>query len=264
MTLELLAKEMNTELGNESVQRALLATTFKGLKIETMKQAIMEGMMRGFKFKNFLEKDVYAVPFGTSGYSLVTSIDYARKLGMKGNVVGVSEPKYEMADGKIISCTVTVKKKVGSHIGDFTATVFFDEYTTGRNLWATKPRTMIAKVAEMHALRKACPEELAKAYTEEEITKESVTGIEAPVLDVSEYKAKLESAGTIEEMKKIWSAFPGEVKTALESLKNELKRKLSKPAEPQDIRNLEAKDINFNEPPFPNETKPEEAKATAK
>jgi hypothetical protein len=29
--------------------------------------------------------------------------------------------------------------------------------------------TMIAKVAEMHALRKACPEELAKSYIEEEM-----------------------------------------------------------------------------------------------
>ena len=34
-------------------------------------------------------------------------------------------------------------------------TVYESEYTTGRNLWQTKPRTMIGKVAESQALRKA-------------------------------------------------------------------------------------------------------------
>ena len=126
--------------------------------------------MRGFEFKDFLDKNIYAVPFGGS-YSLITSIDYARKVGMRSGVVGKSAPVYQEQDGKIISCSVTIKKEIKGLIGDFTSLVFFDEYNTGRNQWASKPRTMIAKVAEMHALRMACPEELSQAYSEEEYGK---------------------------------------------------------------------------------------------
>ena len=58
-------------------------------------------------------------------------------------------------------------------MGDYTATVYFDEYTKGRDLWKSKPRTMIAKVAEMHALRMAFPEQMEKHYVEEEFDAES-------------------------------------------------------------------------------------------
>lgn len=172
-SVELINIEINRELSNEVVGKALLATTFKGLTATSMKQAIMEGMIRGYTFKDFLEKNVYAVPYGQS-YSLVTSIDLARKRGMRSGIVGKSAPSYVMDETgkKIVSCSVTVKRKIGEYVGDFTAEVFFDEYTTGRNLWLTKPRTMIAKVAEMHALRMACPEELSQEYIEEEFQQE--------------------------------------------------------------------------------------------
>lgn len=159
--------ELNTQLSNQAVSAALLATTFKGLTPQTMRQAAFEAMMRGFTFNSFLQKDVYALPYG-GGYSLVTSIDYARKKGARGGVCGKSAPEFTMDGKKIVSCTVTVKKKIGLYVGDYTATVFFDEYNTGKGNWLTKPRTMIAKVAEMHALRMACPEELSEAYVEEE------------------------------------------------------------------------------------------------
>jgi hypothetical protein len=177
-------REIKTQLADESVQRALLATTFKGLKLESMKQALLEGMIRGFSFEDFLKKNIYAIPFAGS-YSLITSVDHARKIGMKSGVVGKDAPTYTMKEGTnpdgkfaIESCTVTVKRMVNGYVGDYTATVFFDEYyKAGKNgypsLWDSKPRTMIAKVAEMHALRMACPEELAQSYIEEELEKEA-------------------------------------------------------------------------------------------
>lgn len=173
--IELINKEVNRELANAEVGRALLATTFKGLTPVTMKQAIMEGMIRGFTFKDFLAKDVYAIPYGEK-YNLVNSIDYNRKRGMRAGVVGKSAPEYEMSDDgeTIIACSVTIKRMVNGYVGEYTAKVFFAEYTTGRNLWLTKPRTMIAKVAEMHALRMACPEELSQSYIEEEFREEGV------------------------------------------------------------------------------------------
>ena len=220
-TLEIINKEINTEIAKADVQKALLETTFKGLTLNSMKQALMEGMMRGFTFQDFLSKNIYAIPYG-SGYSLITSVDYARKLGMRSGVVGVSAPTFETEDGKIVSCTITVKRKIDEYVGEYTATVFFSEYSTGRNLWTTKPRTMIAKVAEMHALRKACPEELSKTYAEEEMQSEIK---EVPSIDVDSFKSKLEATKTLEELKTVWSSIPIQAKQSLEILKEELKKK---------------------------------------
>lgn len=170
-TVDQINTVINRELTKETAG-ALLATTFKGLDVTNMKKALMEGMLRGYTFQDFLKKRVYAVPF-SDGYTLVTSIEDARVIGMESGIVGVDAPVYTETDGKIETCTVTVKRKVSEYIGSYTATVYFSEYYKpgkGRlNLWDTKPRTMIAKVAEMHALRKACPEKLAQQYIEDEL-----------------------------------------------------------------------------------------------
>jgi hypothetical protein len=229
-TLEIINKEINQEL-TPTTANALLATTFKGLTGPVMKQAIMEGMMRGFTFKDFLEKNVYAIPF-SSGYSLITSIDYARKIGMRSGVVGTSKPEFENDEkGHPVACTITVKRKVGEYVGEYSATAYFDEYYKAGykgkpSLWDTKPRTMLAKVAEMHALRKACPEELAKAYVEEEMQGETVMK-EAKVVEVNtdDYKQKLESAKDLKELQKIWSSIPVQAKEQLKEVKEEMKKK---------------------------------------
>lgn len=218
-------EEINTQLASKEVMNALIATTFKGLEVNLIKRAIMEGMMRGFQFKDFLEKNVYAIPF-RDGYSLVTSLDYARKVGMRSGVIGKSAPGYAEKDGKVIACSITIKRKVGEEIGEYTATVFFDEYNTGYNLWKTKPRTMLAKVAEMHALRMACPEELAQSYSEEEVHLETEKiGIDP--IDIETQKSKLTTAKSLEELKTIWASMPGKFKLELQSAKEELKAKLS-------------------------------------
>jgi len=154
--VENISLQIKKELSNEAVSRALLSTTFKGLEVTSMKQALMEGMIRGYTFQDFLKKDIYAIPFG-KGYSLVTSIDNSRKLAMRtGLYCGKTKPEYELdEEGKIVSCSITVKKNTGGMVGEFTSEVYFSEYTKGRDLWVSKPRTMIAKVAEMHALRMA-------------------------------------------------------------------------------------------------------------
>lgn len=172
-----LNNEIKKHLEDPAVVRALLATTFKEFDEKLMRQAMLEGMFRGFSFKNFLQKDLYAVKYkdrvkGTDTYSLITSIDFARKIGMRSGVIGKSAPSFEMDGKKIESCSVTIKRRVGKDIGEFTSTVYFQEYNTDKNQWASKPRTMIAKVAEMHALRMACPEEMSQLYTMEEFDKE--------------------------------------------------------------------------------------------
>lgn len=233
--------EVTTQLANKEVMNALIGTTFKGLGEIQVKQAITEGMMRGFTFKDFLEKNVYAIPFnGGSQYSLITSIDYARKIGQKSGVVGKTAPTFTYDENKKVeSCTITVKKNIDGVIGEFTETVYFDEYyKKGYNgketLWDTKPRTMIAKVAEMHALRMACPEALSQAYVEEEFEKnEAVQGeVVVPKLTDEEiiiYTEKLESARTFEELGTFWADLPPQAKVVLQTKKDELKANLTIP-----------------------------------
>ncbi len=231
--LQIIKAEVDLQLTDKENSAILLQTTFNGLTADTARRAMIEGMIRGFDLRDFLEKNVYAIPF-KSGYSLVTSIDYARKIGMRSGIVGKSAPTYEESkEGKIISCTVTVKRKVNDYVGDYTATVYFAEYTTGRNLWVSKPRTMLAKVAEMHALRMACPEEMAQMYSEEELEKG-----EERVLDFDLYQQKIESAKDLQELQRVWSALPAEAKTELTDQKDEAKKKFidttaqSVPSEP--------------------------------
>lgn len=224
-------KEVDLELANPEVLKTLVATTFKGVTQALVPQAIVEGRIRGFTFKDFLEKNIYAVPYGQT-YSLVTSIDYARKVGARSGVVGKSAPEYREVEGKIKTCKITVQKRFkDGHIGDFTAEVYFDEYTTGKNLWQTKPHTMIAKVAEMHALRMACPEELAQAYAEEEIEKVEKAEPKLVITDeqMTEYNANLRCATTLEELQKTWAALPAEAKNKLYATKEELKKKITTP-----------------------------------
>lgn len=224
MNLVEIKNEINEQLGDKETFNTLVATTFKGLQPSNVKRAILEGVIRGFTFKDFLEKNIYAIPFKDS-YSLVTSIDYARKVGMRSGVVGTTPPVYHNDGDTIVSCTITVKRKIGEYIGDYSATVYFKEYNTGKNLWASKPHTMIAKVAEMHALRKACPEELSQAYVEEEM--QSIEKPNLPIVNMSSFREKLESAKNMEELGVVWSAIPVEAKAELEALKNELKVKFN-------------------------------------
>jgi len=204
--ITIIQKKINSQLADPVVFKALIDTTFKGLEIGLVKRAIMEGVMRGFTFQDFLEKNIYAIPFKTT-YSLVTSIDYARKIGMRSGVCGKSEPIYEDDNGSQ-SCKITIKRKIGDTIGDYTAKVYLNEYTSGFNLWKTKPRTMIAKVAEMHALRMACPEELAQAYSEEEMEKE-IAMVEAEDKIGVELRKQISGAKDMEELSILYKANEG-------------------------------------------------------
>ncbi len=67
--------------------------------------------------------------------------------------------------GTLWGATATVTRKGKK----FTVTVPFSEYTTGYNLWKSKPSTMIKKVAESQALSAAFPEILSGVYDETEM-----------------------------------------------------------------------------------------------
>lgn len=106
---------------------------------------------------------------GEEKVSYVTSIDGYRIIAHRtGMFDGIDEPIYTYdKNGALESCTVKLYRKDSEHA--FSATVDFKEYNAGRNLWLTMPKTMLAKVAEAHALRKAFPQDLSGVYTQDEM-----------------------------------------------------------------------------------------------
>lgn len=220
--VEKINEEVSIQLANQATIKSLIETTFKGFTPELMKKAIVEAMIRGFDFKSILEKDVYPIPYG-GGYSLIPSISYVRKVAMRSGLSGKGAPVFTFkADGKPETCTITVKRHVNGQQGEYTATVYFDEYNTNKNQWLTKPKTMLAKVAEMHAIRSGFPEETSQFYTEEELAKP----IEAiPSIDISVYEDRLKGVKSIDELKEAWASLPIEAKKELEVLKEEMKQK---------------------------------------
>lgn len=232
LSIQKIRTEVELELSNPENLKTLVATTFKGLKPELVPQAMIEGYIRGFDFKDFLNKNIYAIPF-KDAYSLVTSIDYSRKIGQQSGIIGKDAPVFEIGEnGAVVACTVTVHKKHSDgEKGDYTATVYFAEYKSDKPIWVSKPRTMLAKVAEMHALRMACPAELAQSYVEEEFDKgessEERSSNGFTIDDLNRYKEKIEAAESTVELTKIWSAFPGEMKTNLTVDKDKKKKELA-------------------------------------
>ncbi len=93
--------------------------------------------------------------------------------------------------------TTTVKRKDVSE--PFSITVWEEEYSTGRDLWVTKRRTMIQKVAESQCLRRAfcisgiyAPEEMSQWEEETKVKIDNkTTRSEAEKIPVSKVEAKV-------------------------------------------------------------------------
>lgn len=112
--------------------------------------------------------------------SYVTSIDSYRIIAHRTEqFAGTDEPMYtydpSAQNKKPTHCSIVVYRLVQGIRCGFAAKVKFSEYDTNQNNWAKMPETMIAKVAEAHALRKAFPQDLAGVYTQEEMDQAGTT-----------------------------------------------------------------------------------------
>lgn len=121
-----------------------------------------------------LMKQLYFIKYGQgdrANVSYVTSIDGYRIIANRTGVfAGVDLPQYEYdKTGRVTHCAITVYKLVQNQRMGFGAKVKFAEYNTNKNNWSKMPETMIAKVAEAHALRKAFPNDLSGVYTQDEM-----------------------------------------------------------------------------------------------
>ena len=109
---------------------SLVASVFVDFTPVLVKQAVTEGMMRGFTFKDFLEKNVYAIKYG-QGYPY-NIYSYSRKIGARSGV-GKS-PILHMMMGKLPPI-----KKVPNG-GEFTQTfrIYNWEWAQTKNMQGSK------------------------------------------------------------------------------------------------------------------------------
>lgn len=128
---------------------------------------------------NPLTRQIYFVKL-SGKWTFQVSIDGLRAIAQRSGLYAGQDAPLFQYDGKggIISCSVSAYRK------DWTrpavGIAFMKEFSTGQNLWASKPHVMLGKVAEAIALRKAFSEEMSGLYAEGELD-QSVTSSPAPV-----------------------------------------------------------------------------------
>ncbi|MEL7377723.1 MAG: phage recombination protein Bet [Bacteroidota bacterium] len=128
-------------------------------------------------------KQIHLVQHGNR-YTPIVGIDGRRSLAARtGLHAGTDEAKFNLQpDGKYhtaaqlqgagklpTTATVTVWKIVGGHRAPFTHTAVLQEFSTGKQKWATMPFQMLSKAAETHALNKAFPDEMSGLHIEAEL-----------------------------------------------------------------------------------------------
>lgn len=118
-----------------------------------------------------LTRQIYCIHRGGK-MTIQTSIDGFRVIAERsGTYAGQDEPIFTYDDNKkLVSAKVTVYRFApnGTRYPASVGVAFWNEYA-GQNLWVKMPHTMLAKVAEALALRKAYPQDLSGLYSMEEM-----------------------------------------------------------------------------------------------
>lgn len=124
-----------------------------------------------------LTRQIYCIHRG-GRMTIQTSIDGFRVIAERsGTYAGQDEPVFEYDDKNNLKCAkVTVYRfsPTGQRYQAAVGVAYWNEYCQEYNgkpggLWAKMPHTMLAKVAEALALRKAYPQDLSGLYTAEEM-----------------------------------------------------------------------------------------------
>jgi len=172
---------------------------------------------------NPIKKEAYLVPYkdkkaNRMNYHIIVGVGGQRKIAADTGLYagcdaatfdgGMSTYEFMQSANKLpTTCSYTVYKIVKGIRVPFTAEVVFSEYSSGKQLWHAeygKPHTMISKVAEIHALRKAFPEELSAYYIEEEVDAGTMDVVEVQDAAQEEVTKKSEAStsAAIEAIKK--------------------------------------------------------------
>lgn len=122
---------------------------------------------------------------GSKKWTIQASIDGLRIVAERsGDYAGQVGPEYCGEDGQWRDTWTSKEPPVAARVGvlrngfkePLFAVAYYDEYVQTYNskpsqMWAEKPRLMLAKCAEALALRKAFPNDLSGLYTAEEVAK---------------------------------------------------------------------------------------------
>jgi phage recombination protein Bet len=151
------------------------------------------------------QRQIYLIRRGND-WVVTVGIDGLRLIAARtGQYAGSDAPQFEMGpDGLPVSATVTVYRLVQGHRCPFSAIAFWTEFAPSgdRGIWREKPRHMLGKVAEAHALRKAFPADLAGLYTPEELA-EGRGPDEVVTVEVEQPAAPPERARAVEDRDKL-------------------------------------------------------------
>lgn len=173
-------------------------------------------------------REAYLIKYGTSPATTVVGKDVLLKRAMR------SEKFSGMSAGVIVlDKNGELKEREGTFVlkGEelvggwakviikgydvpFYSSVSMSEYSTGKSNWATKPATMIRKVAVAQALREAFPEEMSALYDASEMDKTVLdTTHKEIVLDETPVEMPSESPVEVSEPIKVIEPAPEPKKT---------------------------------------------------
>lgn len=121
-----------------------------------------------------LSKQIYCIVRGKGENrkaTIQTGIDGYRLIADRTGLYAGNDDAVFAGQGDTLTATVTVWKLVNGQRCPFSATARWAEYKPeyGDQMWRKMPHTMLAKVAEALALRKAFPADLSGIYTGEEM-----------------------------------------------------------------------------------------------
>lgn len=142
-------------------------------------------------------RQIYAIKRGDK-LTVQTAIDGLRLIADRTGKYSPGRDTEFLYDDKhmLIGAKVFVKKLTPDRTWhEVSATALLAEFSTGRNLWATKPHVMIEKVAESRCLRRCFPDDISGLYSDEEMDRADADLIEItpePVIESKPDPAKEE------------------------------------------------------------------------
>lgn len=172
-----MANEIATSEQNQITSK-LLSDYFATLtdKLTDVQRNQFAAVAQAFGLNPF-KREIYATTYrnkdGQTVMSIVTGYEvYLKRAEMNPNYNGF-ETNFQVVNGEM-GCTCKVYRK--DRTMPVTSTVWMSEYSTGRSLWASKPRMMLEKVAIATAFRRAFPCDFGgMPYTTDELP-EHMTG----------------------------------------------------------------------------------------
>ena len=150
--------------------------------IEDKELALVLGLCKAQRLNPF-NKDVYIIKYGNSPASIVTSQEVFKRANANPDYEGFEAGvTYINANGEVCTREGSAVYKAANEIlvggwcrvyvkgrRPFYDEVTLEEYSTGKSGWAKMPATMIRKVALVHCLREAFPDDFQGLYAAEEM-----------------------------------------------------------------------------------------------